>query len=139
MPAFGENHMGYNRKRKVYRLDFSETEYDGLEVRLYGLTTGEYLELVTLTGANDGDGNETEKLLRLFATHLVSWNLQEDGEPVPATEEGVKANDLQMNMTIIDAWTDAMVKVPRDTEKKSLAGDPSLVASIPTESLSASL
>lgn len=128
--------MSFQRKRKVYKLDFSGTEYDGLEVRVRGLTTGEYLDLVTLTGSAGESNNETEKLLQLMATHLVSWNLQEEDEYVPTTFEGVKSNDLAMNMRIIDAWTDAMVRVPGSTEKKSLAGDPSLVASIPTETLS---
>lgn len=127
--------MGFQRKRKVYGLDFEGTEYDGLAVKVAGLTTGEYLELVALTGSAGESESETEKLLKLLATHLVSWNLQDGPDPVPPTFEGLKANDLAMNMRIIDAWTDAMVKVSPATEKKSLAGDPSLVASIPTESL----
>ena len=127
--------MAFQRKRKVYRLDFAGTEYDGLEVRLHGLTTGEYLELVTLSGASGESGSETEQLLQLFARHLLSWNLQEDGVPVSADLDGVKSNDLAMNLFIIDSWTNAMVAVSADTEKKSLAGDASLVASIPTESL----
>lgn len=127
--------MGFQRKRKVYKLDFAGTEYDGLEVRIRGLTTGEYLELVTLTGSTSEGSGETEKLLKLMSTHLDTWNLQEDDEPVPATFEGIRANDLAMNMRIIDAWTDAMVSVPASTEKKSQSGDLALVASIPTETL----
>lgn len=127
--------MAFQRKRKVYRLDFADTEYDGLDVRVEGLTTGEYLELVSLTGSSGEDSNETEQLLKLFATHLVAWNLEEQGIPVSASFDGVKSNDLAMNMFIINAWTDAMVNVPASTGKKPLAGDPSLVASIPTESL----
>lgn len=127
--------MAFQRKRKVYKLDFEGTEYEGLVVKVRGLTTGEYLELVTLTATADASESETEKLLKLLATHLVSWNLQEDGEPIPATFEGVKSNDLAMNTAIIDAWTSSMVNVPAGTEKKSLPGDSSLVASIPTEIL----
>lgn len=128
--------MAFQRKRKVYKLDFAETEYEGLEVRVRGLTTGEYLEIVTLSGATTEGGSETEKLLKLFSSHLASWNLEEDGIPVGTTFEGVKSNDLAMNMFIIDAWTNAMTAPSPDTEKKLLTGDPSLVASIPTESLS---
>lgn len=127
--------MGFQRKRKVYKLDFVGTEYDGLEVRIRGLTTGEYLELVSLTGSTETTSSETEKLLRLMSTHLVGWNLQEDDEPVASTFDGVKSNDLAMNMRIIDAWTDAMVNVPASTEKKSRSGDLAMVASIPTEVL----
>lgn len=127
--------MAFQRKRKVYRLLFDGTEYEGLEVSIHGLTTGEYLELVTLTGSSGESNNETEQLLKLFAKHLVSWNLQEEGEPVPTSFAGVSSNDLSMNMFIVDAWTDAMVKPSASTEKKSLAGDPPLVASIPMETL----
>ncbi len=127
--------MAFQRKRKVYRLDFADTEYDGLIVNVRGLTTGEYLELVTLTGSAGESNGESERLLKLLATHLVSWNLQDDDEPVPATYEGVVSNDLTMNMAVVNAWTDAMVNVPEGTEKKSLPGDAPLVASIPTETL----
>lgn len=129
--------MGFQRKRKVYKLDFAGTEYDGLEVKVGGLTTGEWLELVGLSGSDEDDGGkETERMLRFFADHLKSWNLEEDGEPVPTTFEGIVANDLSMNMTIINAWTSALQSVSEETEKKSPvilnSGD---LESIPTESL----
>lgn len=130
--------MSFKRKRKVYRLDFAGTEYDGLEVKVRGLTTGEYLDLVSLGApGTEGDVQETDGMLKMFASHLVSWNLEEDetGEPVPATFEGVKGNDLTMNMYIINAWTDAMVVVPEKTEKKSVTGSDSLLGSISTETL----
>lgn len=131
--------MAFKRKRKIYHLNFAGTEYDGLEVKVRGLTTGEYLELVSLSApGTEGDTKENDGLIKLFATHLVTWNLLDEGtnELVPTTFDGVKTNDLQMNMAIIHAWTDAMVEVPADTEKKSALGDSSLVASIPTETLS---
>lgn len=128
--------MSFKRKRKVYKLDFSGTEYDGLEVRVSSLTTGEYLELITIAGPTEEGGSEAGAMVRLFAKHLISWNLEdEDGEPVPATYEGVKSNDFTMNSAIVNAWTSALADVPADTEKKSRSGESSLVASIPTETL----
>ncbi len=131
--------MGYKRKRKTYKLDFSGTEYEGLEATLTGLTTGEYLEFVSLSSSGE-DENETEKMLKFFARHLVSWNLEdEDDQPVPPTYEGVTSNDLTMSMFILYAWTDALVNVSEKTEKKSSAGEQLLTDSIPTETLSPSL
>lgn len=128
--------MAYKRKRKVYRLDFEGTEYEGLEMKIRGLTTGEYLDMVALSAPGTENDNETDGMLRMLSTHLISWNLvDEDGEPVPTTFDGIKSNDLTMNMTIISAWTDAMVNVPTATEKKSQTGDASPVESIPTEVL----
>lgn len=130
--------MAFKRKRKVYRLDFEGTEYDGLEVKVRGLTTGEYLELISLSApGTEGDSKETDGMLRLFASHLISWNLvdEDNNEPIPSTFDGIKTNDLTMNMFIVNAWTSAMVEVPASTEKKSPTGVDSLAESIPTETL----
>ncbi len=130
--------MAFKRKRKVYKLDFSGTEYDGLEVRVRGLTTGEYLEIVSLSAPSGEGDKETEGMLRMFANHLISWNLEdeESGELVPTTYEGVKSNDFVMNMYIINAWTDAIASIPEKTEKKSNSGQPVPEASIPMTALS---
>lgn len=131
--------MGYQRKRKVYKLDFSDTGYDGLEVQVTGLTTGEYLDFVLLSSGatkEEGGNQETQQMLRMLSEHIVSWNLEdENGEPVPSTFEGLKSNDLDMNMFVVNAWIAAMSSVPEATEKKSLTGSTSLVESIPTEML----
>lgn len=129
--------MAYKRKRKVYNLDFEGTEYEGLEVKVRGLTTGEYLEIVSLSAPGTEGDRETEGMLRMFSNHLVSWNLLDEDTnlPVPTTYEGVTSNDFVMNMYIINAWTDAIATVPERTEKKSLPGSDPLVASIPTETL----
>lgn len=126
---------GYRRKRKNYKLDFSGTEWDGLEVRIRGLTTGEYLQIVQLSGAADEGDKETENMMRMLASHIMSWNLEDDGEPVGTTFEDVKDNDFTMNMAIVGAWIDALGSVPDDTAKKLSAGGSSLVESIPTEIL----
>jgi hypothetical protein len=131
----GEALMGFQRKRKVYRLDFAGTEFDGLEVRVTGLTTGEYLELISLSGPTDSGDKEAEGMIRMFAKHLVSWNLEENGVAVPTTYEAVSENDFTMNTAIVNAWTAALTEVSDQTAKKSLPGESPLVASIPTEML----
>lgn len=129
--------MSFKRKRKVYSLDFEDTEYDGLHVKVRGLTTGEYLDLVSLSAPNTEGDKETEQMLKLFASHLVWWDLEDEetGEPVPLTYEGIKSNDFTMNMAIINAWTDAIASVPEKTGKKSGSGEPVLVESIPSTAL----
>lgn len=129
--------MSFTRKRKVYNLDFEGTEYEGLEVKVRGLTTGEYLEIVSLSAPGTEGDKETESMLRMFSDHLVSWNLldEETNLPVDTTYEGVITNDFVMNMFIINAWTGAIASIPEKTEKKSVTGGDPLVASIPTETL----
>jgi hypothetical protein len=116
-------------------LDFAETEWDGLQVRVRGLTTGEYLQIVALSGATSEGDKETELMLRMLASHIVSWNLEDNGEPVGTSFEDIKDNDFQMNMAIVNAWVTALSSVPDDVAKKSTPGSDSLVASIPTEML----
>lgn len=130
--------MGFQRKRKVYKLDFDGTEYDGLEVKVSGLTTGEYLDIIGLAATGTEGSGETDAMLKMFARHLISWNLEDDNIPVPSTYDGIKSNDLTMNLFIINAWTDAIGNVPKDTGKELPDGESSLVASIPMEILSAS-
>jgi hypothetical protein len=134
----GRKIMSFKRKRKVYDLDFAETEYDGLRVKVRGLTTGEFLDLMSLSGSEDEGSKETEELLKLFASHLVSWNLEDDDsdELVPTTYEGIRSNDYGMNMAIINAWTSALANIPEKTEKKSDSGEPALVESIPSQAMS---
>lgn len=129
--------MGFQRKRKIYKLDFTGTEFEGLEVQVSSLTTGEYLDFVLLTGSSDGGtGKETTEMLSMLSKHLVSWNLEdESGAPVSLDFEGLKTNELKLNTLILDAWISAISDVPEATEKKSLPGETSLVASIPTETL----
>lgn len=124
---------GFRRKRKTYKLDFTGTEYEGLEVKVGGLTTGEYLELVGLSAPGEDGSGETEKMLQFFSAHLHSWNLQdEEGAAIPPTFDGIKTNDLTMNMFIISAWTDALTTVPEETGKESTSGE-KLLSSIPVE------
>lgn len=132
--------MGFTRKRKVYELDFEGTDYEGLKVKLSGLTTGEYLDFVVLSAsasAEGSDGNkETQGMIEMFSRHLLSWNLEdEDGEAVPADLEGLKANDLSMNLVLVDAWIGAISGVSEAVGKKSSDGANPLVESIPMEAL----
>jgi hypothetical protein len=113
--------MAFKRKRKVYKLDFEGTEYDGLEVKVRGLTTGEYLELVSLSApGTEGDAKETDGMLQLFASHLISWNLvdEDNNEPIPSTFEGIKTNDLTMNM-FIDSYGNVVTK-PKELSRAEI-------------------
>ncbi len=131
--------MGFQRKRKIYKLDFSETEYEGLEVEVSGLTTGEYLDFLVLSSGAEGTGNnssETQEMLTMLANHIVSWNLEdENGNAVPISFEGLKTNELSLNMLMVDSWVQAISGVSNDTGKESLPGSNPLVESIPMETL----
>lgn len=136
--------MGFKREAKVYKLVWPEDhENHGLEVRMRGLAVG---ELAALGGMADLGGPATaealaalDDLLRLFASKLVGWNLDDDqGEPVPATYDGVQTLDNEFVMQLVDAWMTATAGVSPPLSPSSIGGGTSLAGSIPMEPLSAS-
>lgn len=127
--------MGYRPKRKIYDLDFTGTEYDGLKVTVRGVSTGQALDIDA--ARVDGGDEAMRGMLELLAEQLVDWNIEDDdGQPVPANLDGLRAQDIGLNLAIVNAWQTAMAGVPAPLESGSTSGEPSLVASIPTETLS---
>lgn len=126
--------MGYRPKRKIYTLEFDDPDLDGLIVKVRGLNTGQILDIDT--AREDGGDEAIRGLLELLATQIVEWNVEdEEGQPVPATLDGIRAQELAFNMAIIDAWQNAVTGVPAPLEQPSTDGEQSMEASIPMETL----
>lgn len=137
--------MGYKRPGKVYRLVFTD-DLDGLEVKARSMSTGDLLDMAPLldlkmsTSPTADELGQVRDLLERFAGVLVSWNLEDDDDqPVPADVDGLLAQDLGFVMQVITAWADAVSGVPAPLPQPSPGGEPSLAASIPMETSSASL
>lgn len=131
--------MGYKPKQKIYHLDFAGTEIEGLKVSIRGLNTGQYMDLFEAKVEAEG-GGETSKLLTIMASRLMDWNVEDDDDrPVPPTLDGIKTQDLDFNLAIVNAWTTAMAGVAAPLEQPSTSGESSLEASIPMDVMSASL
>lgn len=146
--------MGFERK-KIYKLEWPEdSEFAGLEARVKAANIRDYLALMAVLVRDapdtyeDDDGSWQLKgnieqqfafCVKKFAKSLVSWNLEEDGVPVPADEEGLYAQDRDFVLAMIRAWTDALASVSPPLEVPSPAGTQSAVESIPMEPLSESL
>ena len=80
---------GYKPKRTVYKLDFSATEYAGLEVAMRAGSLGALLDLQELSEQGTLTADEARQMFAGFAELLVSWNVEdEDDKPVPATYRG---------------------------------------------------
>lgn len=128
--------MGYKPKRKIYTLAFEGEEYEGLEVKIRGLNTGQVMD-IDAARADGGDG-AIVTMLKLMADQLVEWNVDhpDTGEPVPTTFEGIRSLDIDFNWAVIDAWQNAAAGVKAPLDSDSTSTEPSLVASIPTETLS---
>lgn len=131
---------GYVPKRTLYKLDFAETEHAGLEVTTKSASMAALLDILGLAdsveaaGLKNADRAQMDKLFGLFDEVLVSWNVEtDDGEPVPASKDGLLSQDPEFVMTVIGAWAQAMTKAPPPLPKGSSGGpttDP-LESSIP--------
>lgn len=128
---------GYKRNPKIYKLVFDETtDYPGLEVQARTLSLGQLLDART----RDDDEDETKAMVDLFAERLVSWNLlDEDEQPVPATIEGIRDQDDDLILAVINRWQAAMRGVPAPLESGSASVGTSPVESVLTEIPSQSL
>lgn len=136
---------GYQRKRKVYKLIFADEEMNGLEVRCTSVSIDTMMRLTALAGLASKslaeysveDLENVNLVFEVFAEALISWNLEdEDGSPVPATLEGVKAQDIDFLNVIITAWMERVAGISGPLAPASTVGSRSLEASMPMETLS---
>ncbi len=131
-------------KPKAYRLVFQDADLAGLEVTARSLNTGQFLEFqaARLEQARGGVAAEpaTQKMLEMLSASIISWNAEtEDEQPIPFTMDGLRTLELDFNMAIIDAWTEAINGVSVPLSETSSGGSPLLEASIPVDIPSASL
>jgi hypothetical protein len=97
--------VGYKPKRTVYKLDFSDTEYAGLEVAVRAGSIGQLLALQELAGQEEMTADEARQMFAGFAALLVSWNVEDDDDkPVPVTYEGVASQEPDFIKVIITAF-----------------------------------
>jgi hypothetical protein len=136
--------MGFKKVSTVLRLKFEDAAMTGLEVLAKSVPTGDFLDLMEAAGKMDltsqdfdpEDLKAVRVLIEGFAKALVSWNLEdEDGQPVPATLQGVRDQELDFLLPIVTAWMDAVAGVSASLGKASGSGGTSLEAAIPMEAL----
>jgi hypothetical protein len=140
--------------RKVYRIRAKSGLYEGLDVSMYGVPLGRFVELATLSdGGEGGDDNALEEFKRIteifegLAAALVEWNIHlpdADGNmaPVPPTLEGVYQLDFELAMWIFEEWLGAMGGTgPLDAPKPNAEAnspEPDLALSLASQSLPSS-
>lgn len=120
--------MGFTPKKTVYRLDFEGTDLDGLEVRMRGGKLGQVFDFAGLVGIDESNATAADVQLMMsqyqeLADHIIEWNCEdEDGNPVPATLEGLKTLELRYVNMISQAWQKAEVDVPGPLPSGSPSG-----------------
>jgi hypothetical protein len=114
-------------------------------VRAKSVPLGKFLDLTKLAELQGGTAGPEEmdqlrELFSGFADALLSWNLEDEttGEPVPATLDGLLAQEFDFVLQIVMAWLDAISGVAAPLAKPSPAGATTLEASLPMAPLSPS-
>jgi hypothetical protein len=114
---------GHKRKKTLYELTFADEDMGGLIVVMKALSIGGLLEVTKMAAsigeAEQPDLGQVSEMFRVFANHLVSWNLEDDIGDVPPDYDGVIAQDLDFILKIITAW---MEKVGGGVDPTSAAG-----------------
>lgn len=142
--------MGFTPRSTIYTLLFEGTDYEGLEVRMRATKLGALFDAGDLLAIGKRVGvdvaptaAEMGRITAEFeelAAHLVSWNVEdEDGTPVPADLEGLKAQELPLVVRIIKAWQQAMGDVAPPLSNSSSSGRPPDALFMPMEPLAGSL
>jgi hypothetical protein len=125
---------GYRRQPKTYVLKFED--YEGLEVVCRSVSVKELLIVLELADAmtTAPDKKQMEELFGWFVKRLIGWNLEdEDGKPVPATLQGLLAQDFEFALAMVNAWVGAISPGKSATSSNGTAptGPDPLEASIP--------
>jgi hypothetical protein len=126
---------GFKPKRTLYRLDFSGSDLEGLEVDARGASMKELIDLLQgadaiseLTELDEGQdaGKIAEQLREMvapFARKLHAWNLlDDDDEPVPASLDGLLSQDLDFIVALMGAYGQIMTQAPPPLPAGSSSG-----------------
>lgn len=134
--------MGYEAKKKTYKLLFTDTEMEGLEVLVKSTSMGNILEMAELDNINPqkmtrDDIQKIRFIFSILADCMISWNLDEDGSPVGHDLDGLMSQDPEFVMTIIKAWSRALTSVtdPNLGEPSNYGGQSPEQLMIPMEPL----
>lgn len=97
---------GFRPKRAPLKLDFTDTEFQGLEVTLRPVPMS-VLSDIAVT-ASSGDPSAFRHAAATFAYALESWNVEDDdGNPVPADLDGLMSQDPRFVSAVFKAWMEA--------------------------------
>jgi hypothetical protein len=131
--------MGYQPKRTIYKLDFSGTEYDGLEVFARATSLDGLMQLINVAASMDAlqerlnSSTDAAALRELqtgirtafapFGRALEQWNVDDEhGDPVPADLDGLLSQELPFISQIVMAYISVMSQAPPPLQSASPSG-----------------
>jgi hypothetical protein len=131
--------VGSRRNPTLYKLVFDETtDFPDFEITLRSLSIKKFKELESRDGESQND--LVVRTACFIAGQMVSWNREdEDGTPLPATEDSLLDEEPKLIFAIVNKWTEAIAGVPAPLDDGSDSGEISPVESSLTELPSESL
>lgn len=131
---------GYEVEETVARLVFPDR--DGLEVvcalpSLDELFSAAELAAVDPEKLRAEDYARLNQVIDMFANAVRSWNLTRNGEPIPATPDGVRSLEMTFRIELINAWMSAAAEaVAQKSKQQAPELDPAAIeAELPAETL----
>lgn len=128
--------MAFKVKRKVFRLQFEDPELADMSIRVRSISLGRLLDIadqadMLRAGAALG---KTRELCEVFTDRIESWNLEDEelGTPIPTNIDGLYSLDVDLAISIMLAWFDAMTAIADSLGKASNSGQQSPEESVPT-------
>lgn len=130
--------MGFKPQSKPLHLTFSDPEFEGLEISMRRVTVGQYRHILKVREDVD-EADAVDEMLTLFVSSVHSWNLEDDqGATLPHTVDALNDLDYAFVDAVVETWMSELGGNSTPLPESSPAGEQSPVASIPTETLSAS-
>lgn len=131
---------GYEVDETLARLKFPDK--DGLDVLCSMPGLDELFAAAELTSVKPEkltatDYAKVNAVIESFGHSVREWNLTRDGEPVPATADGVKSLPMKFRMELIEAWLTAASEMvaARANEKAAELSAGVTEAELPAETL----
>lgn len=129
--------MGFNITGSSVRLDFGPgTLLEGATVKASAdMRIRDFLSLQRrISTMDDGSLEEWEQVYQDFAsTYLKSWDLEEDGEPIPTNVDGFMSLPFKVANEILQGWMTAIAGASPNSNAASASGNTSGAESEMTE------
>lgn len=120
--------MAFQRKRKVYELDFTGTGLEGLTMKMRGMVMAEAFQLSSLRDMAeikdlDQQMSAIRTLFEFVAERIISWDMiDENGESIEPTADALMSLDTADAFATLDAWQKAVEGVSAPLDNRSSGG-----------------
>lgn len=106
---------GYEIPVQEAVLDFEDGPYEGAEVRCsLDISLDAYLAYQRFAD-EEPEGKELRELFHRFGEEvLIGWNIEEGGEPVPATGDGMVQRPITFMIAVLSGWLRAVSASPEE-------------------------